>query len=102
MRDGLQSLRNGGRLSLLGLPKEPFDLDWNRLIIFKGITLYGVVGRRLYDTWYQMDNLLTSGRLDIRPSITHTMPMERIEDAIQLLRSGEAGKVVLVPWGQSA
>ena len=100
MRDGLAALRNGGRLSLLGLPKEPFELDWNRLVIFKGITLHGVIGRRLYDTWYRMDNLLSSGRLDIRPAITHIMPMERFEEAIQLLRSGQAGKVVLVPWGQ--
>ncbi|MBI5708969.1 MAG: L-threonine 3-dehydrogenase [Candidatus Eisenbacteria bacterium] len=102
MRDGLAALRNGGRMSLLGLPKEPFELDWNRLVIFKGITLYGVIGRRMYDTWYQMDNLLGSGRLDIRPAITHVMPMEQFAEAIALLRSGSAGKVVLVPWGQSA
>ena len=100
MREGLTALRNGGRLSLLGLPKEPFELDWNRLVIFKGITIHGIIGRRMYDTWYQMDNLLGSGRLDIRPAITHVMPMERFEDAIGLLRSGRAGKVVLVPWGE--
>jgi threonine 3-dehydrogenase len=102
MRDGLAALRNGGRLSLLGLPKEPFDLDWNRLLIFKGVTLHGIIGRRMYQTWYQMDNLLSTGRLDVRPAITHVMPMERFEEAIGLLRSGSAGKVVLVPWGQSA
>ncbi len=100
MRDGLEALRNGGRLSLLGLPKEPFELDWNRLLIFKGITLHGIVGRRMYQTWYQMDNLLRSGRLDILPAITHVMPMEKFEEAIALLRSGNAGKVVLVPWGE--
>ena len=100
MRDGLASLRNGGRLSLLGLPTEPFDLDWNRLLIFKGITLHGIIGRRMYQTWYQMDNLLRSGRLDVRPAITHVMPMERFDEAIALLRSGNAGKVVLIPWGQ--
>jgi threonine 3-dehydrogenase len=100
MRDGLLALRNGGRLSLLGLPKEPFELDWNRLVIFKGITLHGIIGRRMYETWYQMDNLLGSGRLDVRPAITHVMPMERFDEAIGLLRSGKAGKVVLVPWGE--
>ncbi|MBI1799115.1 MAG: L-threonine 3-dehydrogenase [Candidatus Eisenbacteria bacterium] len=99
MRDGLTALRNGGRLSLLGLPKEPFDLDWNRLVIFKGITLHGIIGRRMFDTWYQMDNLLTSGRLDVRPAITHVMPMEKFHEAILLLKNGTAGKVVLVPWG---
>ena len=102
VRDGLAALRNGGRLSLLGLPKEPFELDWTRLLIFKGITLHGIIGRRMYQTWYQMDNLLRSGRLDVRPAITHVMPMERFDEAIALLRSGNAGKVVLIPWGQEA
>jgi len=100
MRDGLAALRNGGRLSLLGLPKEPFELDWNKLVIFKGVTVHGIIGRRMYETWYQMDGLLASGRLDIRPAITHTMPMERFDEAIALLEGGKAGKVVLVPWGQ--
>jgi threonine 3-dehydrogenase len=100
MRDGLTALRNGGRLSFLGLPKEPFELDWNRLVIFKGITVHGIIGRRMYQTWYQMDNLLRSGRLDIRPAITHVMPMQKIDEAIGLLRDGRAGKVVLVPWGE--
>ena len=101
VRDGLAALRNGGRLSLLGLPKEAFELDWNRLVIFKGVTMHGIIGRRMYETWYQMDNLLGSGRLDIRPAITHVMPMAEFDQAIALLRSGNAGKVVLVPWGQS-
>jgi len=102
VRDGLAALRNGGRMSLLGLPKESFELDWNRLVIFKGVTLHGVIGRRMFETWYQMDNLLGSGRLDIRPAITHVMPMQEFDQAIGLLRSGQAGKVVLVPWGESA
>src|SRR5262245_2321294 len=102
VRDGLASLRNGGRLSMLGLPKEPFELDWNRLLIFKGITLHGIIGRRMYQTWYHMDNPLRSGRLDVRPAITHSMPMDRFDEAISLLRSGQAGKVVLVPWGEPA
>ena len=101
VRDGLAALRNGGRLSLLGLPKEPFELDWNRLVIFKGVTLHGIIGRRMYETWYQLDNLLSSGRLDLGPAITHVMPMERFDEAIDLLRHGAAGKVVLIPWGQS-
>ena len=102
MRQGLGALRMGGRLSLLGLPKEPFELDWNRLVIFKGVTVQGIVGRRLFETWYQMDHLLASGKLDVRPAITHVMSMERFADAIELLRGGNAGKVVLVPWGQEA
>ncbi len=100
IRDGLAALRMGGRLSLLGLPSEPFDLDWNKLVIFKGVTLHGIIGRRMYQTWYQMDGLLRSGKLDLRPAITHVMPMEKVDEAIGLLRSGKAGKVVLVPWGE--
>ncbi len=99
VRDGLAALRMGGRMSMLGLPTEPFDLDWNRLVIFKGITLHGIIGRRMYDTWYQLDQLLGSGRLDLRPAITHVMEMARFDEAIALLREGRAGKVVLVPWG---
>jgi threonine 3-dehydrogenase len=102
VRDGLHALRMGGRLSMLGLPTEPFELDWNRLVIFKGVTLHGIIGRRMYETWFQLDQLLRSGRLDLRPAITHVMPMERFDEAIGLLRDARAGKVVLVPWGQSA
>ena len=102
IRNGLDALRMGGRLSLLGLPREPFDLDWNRLVIFKGVTIHGIIGRRMYQTWYQMDGLLRSGRLDLKPAITHVMPMEQVDQAIELLRSGKAGKVVLVPWGQES
>jgi threonine 3-dehydrogenase len=102
IRDALAALRNGGRLSLLGLPRENFELDWNKLLIFKGITLHGIIGRRMYQTWYVMDNLLRTGRLDVRPAITHIMPMEKVDEAIAALRSGNAGKVVLVPWGQTA
>lgn len=102
VRDGLAALRMGGRMSMLGLPTEPFELDWNRLVIFKGVTLHGIIGRRMYQTWFQLDQLLRSGRLDLRPAITHVMGMERFEEAIGLLRDGRAGKVVLVPWGETA
>ncbi len=101
VREGLTALRNGGRLSMLGLPPESFALDWTRLVIFKGVTIHGVIGRRMYETWYQMDNLLASGRLDVRPAITHVMAMDRFLEAVELLRSGAAGKVVLVPWGET-
>jgi threonine 3-dehydrogenase len=102
MRDGLAALRMGGRMSLLGLPSEPFELDWNKLLIFKGITLNGIIGRRMYETWYQLDQMLTSGNLDLRPAITHIMPMEDAAKAVALLEEGKAGKIVLVPWGEKA
>jgi threonine 3-dehydrogenase len=69
-------------------------------VCFKGVTIHGIAGRRMYETWYQMDNLLRSGSLDVRPAISHVMPMEKVVEGIELLRSGNAGKIVLVPWGQ--
>ena len=51
IRDGLAALRNGGRLSLLGLPREEFGMDWNKLLVFKGVTIHGIAGRRMYETW---------------------------------------------------
>ena len=102
VREGLAALRMGGRMSMLGLPTEPYDLDWNRLVIFKGVTLHGIIGRRMYETWFQMDQLLGSGRLELKPAITHVMPMERFDEAITLLRDGRAGKIVLVPWGEAS
>ncbi len=102
IRDGLAALRNGGRLSLLGLPREDFGLDWNNLLVFKGITLQGIAGRRLWETWVQMDTMLRTGRLDIRPGITHVLPMEKVVEGIEKLRSGNAGKIVLIPFGQAA
>ncbi len=63
-------------------------------MIFKGSTIYGVVGRRMYDTWHQMTRFLRSGEFDPSPVITHRYPLEAYEDAIQAIKSGEAGKVV--------
>jgi threonine 3-dehydrogenase len=63
-------------------------------IIFKGITVYGVVGRRMYDTWLQMTQFLRAGTFDPTPVITHRLPMEKFDEAMRLIKDGEAGKVV--------
>ena len=63
-------------------------------VIFKGITIYGVVGRRMYDTWHQMTRFLRSGEFDPTPVITHRFPLEEFDDAIAAIKSGEAGKVI--------
>ncbi len=102
IRDGLEALRNAGRMSLLGLPSDSFALDVTRLIIFKGVTVQGINGRLMFQTWRQMNELLTSGRLDIRPAITHVMAIDDYAGAMERLKSGEAGKIVLVPWGETA
>lgn len=101
VRGALRSLRNGGRLALLGLSSEEVTLDLSGLVIFKGITVQGILGRRLYRTWDQMTSLLASGRLDISKAITHRMPIDRLEEAMEILAGGQAGKIVLLPWGEN-
>ncbi len=87
-------VRDGGRVQLLGIPAKPMELDLATEIIFKGITIYGVVGRRMYETWIQMTQFLRSGQFDPTPVITHRYPLERYDDAIAAIKSGSAGKVV--------
>jgi threonine 3-dehydrogenase len=87
-------VRVGGRVQMLGIPARPMEVDFATEIIFKGITVYGVVGRRMYDTWIQMTQFLRSGQFDPTPVITHRFPLEQYDEAIAAIKSGEAGKVV--------
>jgi threonine 3-dehydrogenase len=87
-------VRLGGRVQMLGIPAKPMDVDFATEIIFKGITVYGVVGRRMYETWIQMTQFLRSGQFDPTPVITHRFPLEQFDDAIAAIKSGSAGKVV--------
>lgn len=87
-------VRVGGRVQMLGIPAKPMDVNFASEVIFKGITIYGVVGRRMYDTWHQMTRFLRSGEFDPSPVITHRFPLEGAEEAIAAIRSGDAGKVV--------
>ncbi len=94
LADGLRALRNGGWVSLLGLPAEKVELDLANDVIFKEAHLAGIFGRKLWQTWEQATKLLAMG-LDITPVITHRLPLERFEEAFALLQSAEAGKVIL-------
>jgi threonine 3-dehydrogenase len=93
VRQALRAARDGGDVSLLGLPNEEVSIDVTRDIIFKGITLRGIVGRRMYDTWYQMRSYLLSGLFDPTPVITHRFGMNEVESAMAAIASG-AGKVL--------
>lgn len=95
IQQAMRLVRPGGRVSLMGIPSQPVSLDIAENIIFKGITVQGIVGRRLYDTWYTMKSLLASGKLDISPILTHKLPFEEFEAGMELMRSGQCGKVVL-------
>ena len=87
--------RPGGRVSLMGIPSRPVELDIAGDVIFKGLSVQGVVGRRLYDTWITMQSLLATGRLDIEPIRTHRMPFASYASGFELMRAGNCGKVVL-------
>ena len=89
------AVRMGGRVQLLGIPDGQVPVDFAAEIIFKGITVYGVIGRKMYETWHQMRRYLTTGLFDPRPVITHQFPLANIDDALGAIRSGEAGKIIL-------
>jgi threonine 3-dehydrogenase len=99
VRQGFRLLRRGGRISLLGIPSQAVSLDLAEDIIFKGATVLGINGRRIWQTWYEGQALLRSGKVDLSPLITHSLPLAEIETGIELLRRGEAAKVILHPPG---
>lgn len=95
VRSAFRICRNGGHVRLLGLPKRTVEVNLARDVIFKGLHVYGVVGRLMYRTWIEMRDFLAAGRLDIDPVITHRLPLDRFEEGIEAMNSGEAAKVVL-------
>lgn len=95
MDQGFRALRNGGTAALLGLPARTVDFDFNAHIIFKGCTVLGINGRRMWETWYQMEKLLLSGRLELDDIITHEFPMSEYQEAFRTMISGEGIKVLM-------
>jgi threonine 3-dehydrogenase len=95
IRQGFAALRNGGTAALLGLPSEPVTLDLPNDIIFKGATVLGINGRKMFETWYQVENFLLSGRLQLDSIITHRLPLVEFERGLKMMQAGEAIKVVL-------
>ena len=94
---GLRLLRGGGWIGLLGLPKKAFDIEVTRDIIFKGVTVHGIIGRRMYETWYQGTALIRDRGLDLSPVITHELPLEKFDEGFEAMKAGTAGKVILYP-----
>jgi threonine 3-dehydrogenase len=92
---GLQMVRNGGTAALLGIPSDNVSINLAERIIFKGLTVLGINGRKMFETWYQTQALVKSGRVDLRPIITHVLPYTQFDRAFELMRSGEAAKIVL-------
>jgi threonine 3-dehydrogenase len=96
-RGMLANMAHGGRIALLGIPSEEIVIDWNT-VIFNMITLRGIYGRLMYETWYKMTVMLESG-LDIKPVITHRFPYTHFQEAFDVMLSGQAAKVIL-DWTQ--
>ena len=94
---GFTLLKPGGEAALLGLTSRPLEFDIDEHVIFKGATVYGIVGRRLWQTWLEMRGLIRSGAVDLGPVVTHRFAMVDYEEAFALMASGQCGKVVMFP-----
>ncbi len=99
IQQGFKALRAGGRASLLGIPTENVPLDLVNDVIFKGATVQGIYGRRMYETWVQMTALLKAGRLNLEPLFGERVKLEQFEDAFSKLQGGLAGKILMYPNG---
>ena len=99
IRQGFQMLRPGGRASLLGIPKDLVTMDLVNDVIFKGATVQGIYGRKMFETWVQMTQLLKHGKLNLEPLFNERLPLEKFADAFAMLEAGQAGKVLLDPRG---
>jgi threonine 3-dehydrogenase len=93
LHDMLDNLCHGGKLALLGIPTEPIAIDWN-VVVFNMLTIKGIYGREMYETWYKMSVMLESG-LDIAPIITHRFPYTDFLEGFRVMQQGQTGKVVL-------
>ncbi|MFN8005768.1 MAG: L-threonine 3-dehydrogenase [Terriglobia bacterium] len=96
-RSMISNMCHGGKIAMLGIPEATMQIDWN-LVVFNGLTIKGIYGREMYETWYKMTVMLQSG-LDITPIITHRFPYQDFEEAFATMRSGHSGKIVLT-WGE--
>jgi threonine 3-dehydrogenase len=91
--DMLKVMNHGGHIALLGIPPHEMTIDWTQ-VIFKGLTIKGIYGRQMFETWYKMIAMLQSG-LDISPVITHHFPIDEYQKAFEVMASGQSGKVIL-------
>src|SRR6516225_8773545 len=92
-RDMLANMCHGGRIAMLGIPEKEMAIDWN-LVVFNMLTIKGIYGREMYETWYMMTVMLQSG-LDIKPIITHRFQYTEFQQGFDIMLSGQSGKVIL-------
>ena len=92
-KDMIDNMCHGGNISMLGIPNDDLAIDWNT-VVFNMLTIKGIYGREMYETWYMMQSMITTG-LDISEVITHRFPYTEFEQAFEIMRSGRSGKVIL-------
>jgi threonine 3-dehydrogenase len=78
------------------VPTKSVEIDVAKHIVFKGIQIHGITGRRMYDTWYQVKGLIESGKLHLKELVTHVLPYTQYEEAFSLMESGQCGKIVVM------
>jgi threonine 3-dehydrogenase len=89
----IANMSHGAKIAMLGIPTQEIAIDWTT-VVFNMLTIKGIYGREMYETWYKMSVMLECG-LDIRPVITHRFPYQEYEKAFEVMRSGNTGKVIL-------
>ena len=92
-RSMIDGMAHGGKIAMLGIPSEDIAIDWNK-VVFNMLTIKGIYGREMYETWYKMSVMLQSG-LDISPVITHRFGADEFERGFEVMKTGESGKVIL-------
>src|SRR5206468_4812900 len=92
-RDMIENLAHGGKIAMLGIPSEAVSIDWHK-VIFNMLTVKGIYGREMYETWYKMTVMLESG-LDVKPVITHRFHYTEFQKGFEVMKSGQSGKVIL-------
>ena len=92
-RDMLANMCHGGKIAMLGIPEKEIAIDWN-MVVFNMLTIKGIYGREMYETWYKMTVMLESG-LDIKPVITHRFAAADFEKGFAVMTTGQSGKVIL-------
>ncbi|GGC97569.1 L-threonine 3-dehydrogenase [Pontibacillus salipaludis] len=97
MDQGFKMVTNGGRVSILSLPVQPVHIDITNDVVFKGIQVQGITGRKMFETWQQVSRLLQSKQVDVTPILTHHLPLEDFHKGFELMNNGQCGKVVLHP-----
>jgi threonine 3-dehydrogenase len=98
-RTGFKSLRKDGRICIIGLHSSEVSLDFVNNVTYKEATVYGITGREMFDSWYLAENLLRSGRINVRDVLTHSFPLEKTAQAILTAQEGNCGKPVITIAG---